>query len=255
MDIFDWIQKHIGKSIAIAIFFVAIVPFLIDKICSMPAPCNFFAESYTSKDVLSFYGIILGSITTIIALMETVQHAEKMHTIDYERKLTPLLDSNYYSNSPDSRTPLRVLFVNMQPMHYLCLDHINVLSSLDPRDLNDTLHHAQIDYLVQNISETSAVNINLFLNGHLLHGPFSLVAGSEESIGICFFDENGRMIDEYPKKSKFHIEIKYTNADHSRKYVQSEDICVSNNFISLTESPAYIPDYESRAGLSNQSIE
>lgn len=113
MDVFGWIRRHKFRFWGIAIVLVIIIPWLIDRCFSVPAYFAVLGVRYAPNDILAFYGIVLGSITTIIALIETIQHAEKMHALDYEHKLTPVLNSNIYNNSPTNKIPMRVLYVNV----------------------------------------------------------------------------------------------------------------------------------------------
>lgn len=141
----------------------------------------------------------------------------------------------------------------LRPIAYF--DRVQVSEVIDPRDMVDKFFHSQIDYLVQNVSETSAIDIKVFLNGDLLHGPFSLVAGDEASVGICFFDEMGHMLNEYPQKSQFNICITYTNSNKSKKFLQTEVIGINFNSIRLDGKPIYTTDYSKRTGLLTQIIE
>lgn len=255
MDVFTWIRKHKGCSVVIAVILTIIIPWAIDKAFNTTSPFPVLSVHYESKDILSYYGIVLGSVTTIIALIETLQHTEKMYKLDYELKLTPVLNSNYYNHSKTSRSPLRVLYVNTHPLTYF-FDRVMVHESIDWRDLQDTFFSCQIDYLVQNISETSAVGIKLFLNDDLLYGPFSLVAGGEESIGICFFDKSGLMIDEYyDQKYEFDIKVEYTNSNRSKKYIQTETIKIEYRPLRNDNGPIIEPAYSARTGLSDQVIQ
>lgn len=251
MDLFSLIRKHPWWFSLFVLILVIIVPFGIDKVFSTSYISSIWpilSVSYKPEDILPFYGIILGSITTIIALIETIQHTEKMNALDYKRKLTPLLNSNIYNHSSTSKEPLRILYVNTRPILYF--DRVAVMDGIDPRDLDYSLFCCQIDYLVQNVSNTSAIDIRVFLNGELLHGPFSLVAGSEESIGICFLDAKGKMIDSYPKNCTFDIEITYSNSDKC-EFKQSETIGIEYHLMRNDNGPIMSPDYNSRTGLSS----
>ena len=255
MDLFMLIRKHKGCSVVIAIVLIIIIPWAIDKLFDMTSPFPALSVHYKSNDILSYYGIVLGSLTTIIALIETIQHTEKMHQLDYEFKLTPVLNSNFYNHSETSRSPLRVLYVNTHPLTHF-YDEVMVHEWVDWRDFEHTFFGCQMDYLVQNISETSAVGIKIFLNNKLLYGPFSLVAGGEESIGICFFDKSGLMIDEYyDKKYEFDIKVEYTNSNRSKKYIQTETIKIEYRPLRNDNGPIIEPAYSARTGLSDQVIQ
>ncbi len=248
MDIFKWIKTHRLATLTIFAVVFLIIPFSVDKLYSVHAKYKILEMTYTASDILSFYGITLGSATTILALVETIQHTEKLHELDYMRKLTPVLDSNIYNHTAFSHTPLRLLYVNVRPAAYL--NRVSVSTSIDPRDLEDIFHGAQIDYLIQNISETSAVNIKVYLNEDILYGPFSLVPGSEASIGIYFFDECGRTVGDYIPESIFDIRVTFTNSDRSRNFVQTERIKINDNIIRLRDDePRFIPDLDTRTGL------
>ena len=192
-------------------------------------------------------------------------HCRYSALTDLDEKTLSSIQSNYQiylkdnvsqyielKNSDSSITPYRVLYVNVRPIAYF--EKISVSPSVDPRDLDDMFLGTQIDYLIQNISDTSAVDIRVYLNGQLLHGPFSLIAGSEASIGIYFFDERGHMIGEYPRHQSFHISITYTNGIRNKRLQQDEDISIEHIFMSLREEPPFMPDYDARTGLSTQSI-
>lgn len=252
MDLFEWVKKHKLKSFFVSLVVLILIPFIIDKLSNVPAITPFLSVTYDSTDILAFYGIVLGSAATILALIETIQYTEKLHSLDYERQITPLLNSDIYNHSDSSLPPHRTLYVNVRPIAYF--DRVSVMPSVDSRDLDDMFFGAQIDYSVQNISTASAVDINVYLNNQLLYGPFSLIAGSETSIGIYFFDEKGHLIEEYPRHQSFHISIKYTNAIHSKNFIQEEDISIEHIFMSLRDDPAFMPDYDRRTGLSTQRV-
>lgn len=249
MDLFSWIRKHPWLSAGIAVLLVIVIPFGIDKIFSAPSIFTFFSVSYLPEDVLAFYGIVLGSITTIVALIETIQHTEKMHELNYERKLTPVLNSNVYNHSATSKMPLRVLYVNTHPVEHYWED-VTVMTAIDLRDLKDTFIHCQIDYLIQNVSDTSAIGIKIFLNEQLLYGPFSLVPGGEESIGICFLDKKECMLDKYPSICEFDISVSYKNSNSTREFKQVEKLGIEYHLRDINGGPIMIPDYQNRTGLS-----
>ena len=69
-------KKTITSTVLITvilIFFVFVVPIIINWMYKTPARLPIFAMSWEAKDVLSFYGSILGAAATIIALTKTIK--------------------------------------------------------------------------------------------------------------------------------------------------------------------------------------
>lgn len=249
MDIFHWMVKNKIKAIVVAVVLFIIVPFAIDKIFSTPNPNNFVNVRYMPNDILAFYGAVLGSSATILALIATIQHTEKIHSLDYERKMTPMLNSNLFSSKNAEITPFRIKYVNITPN---CIySSVGIFESLDPRDLKDTFFDSQIDYLVQNVSETSAIDIKILLNDMLLCDPFSLIAGSEASIGIRFFDK--RDLPSWGDYT-FNISIEYTNSMKNKRYKQTEVVFIRNYIPIFNDREPIVPDYDKRTGISPQTV-
>lgn len=70
-----WIQSH--KKICVwiiilFIFFIIIIPFILNKIYSFTAPLEFFNVSYSRDTVLNYYGAVLTFIGTVSLGVVTV---------------------------------------------------------------------------------------------------------------------------------------------------------------------------------------
>jgi len=85
----------------------------------------------------------------------------------------------------------------------------------------------------------------------LLCDSFSLIAGSEASIGIRFFDKR-----DLPSWGNyiFNISIEYSNCLKDKRYKQTEVISIRSYNPIFKDREPIIPDYDKRTGLSPQTV-
>lgn len=83
----------IVSSILAVILFVFVIPILINLAYNKPATIPLFAMSWEAKDILAFYGSILGAGATIFALVATIRFTAKSQKEERKHSIKPRLDS------------------------------------------------------------------------------------------------------------------------------------------------------------------
>ncbi|HAZ36956.1 MAG TPA: hypothetical protein DEF85_06350 [Clostridiaceae bacterium] len=90
---FEWIKNHRVISIVIMIllflFFIIVMPLILNWIYYLDAPCNFFTVGYDISDILGYYGAILTFIGTIsLGIITVYQNYVSQKKTDEINKLT-----------------------------------------------------------------------------------------------------------------------------------------------------------------------
>lgn len=91
-------KKRILKVVAwyfIAIIFIFVIPIGINWAYKTPASLSIFSMDWEAKDVLSFYGSLLGATATIIALRETIRFTRESQKEERKLSVKPRLESKY----------------------------------------------------------------------------------------------------------------------------------------------------------------
>lgn len=97
-----------GLSILIVIF----LPFTVEKIFYMNAPCSFFEVNYDAADILSYYGSVLSfigaTILGVLTLRQNKKAQEKSDEVnrlqlELQKKSMAMAEAHYTSNGSDSQ--------------------------------------------------------------------------------------------------------------------------------------------------------
>jgi len=105
---FEWIKNHkkisIGVSILLFLFFITIMPFILNKIYYLTAPCDFFNVGYSVDYILDYYGAVLTFIGTvslgIITVYQNYMSQKKTDeinklTLELQKKSMAMAEQNY----------------------------------------------------------------------------------------------------------------------------------------------------------------
>lgn len=90
---FEWIKNHNKISIVFIIFlllfFIIIMPLILNKIYYLDAPCDFFHVGYDISNILDYYGAILTFIGTVsLGIITVYQNYVSQKKTDEVNKLT-----------------------------------------------------------------------------------------------------------------------------------------------------------------------
>lgn len=91
IDWSKWIKKNRRMMIGIGIFLIICIPFLIHMCFKISAPIFWMEATWSSGDLLAFYGCILTGIITILGVFFTVQYSQKQYKDDVENRVKPYI--------------------------------------------------------------------------------------------------------------------------------------------------------------------
>lgn len=105
---FKWMKNHnkisMGVIIFLFLFFIIIMPFILDKIYYLTTPCDFFKLGYSVDNILEYYGAILTFIGTlslgIITVYQNYMSQKKTYeinnlTLELQKKSMAMAEQNY----------------------------------------------------------------------------------------------------------------------------------------------------------------
>ena len=111
---FDWIKKYkkisIGIVVFLFLFFIILMPLILNTIYYLDAPCAFFSVGYDISNILDYYGSIMTFIGTIILGSITVyqnylsqKKTEEVNklTLELQKKSMALAEQNYNKEKLD----------------------------------------------------------------------------------------------------------------------------------------------------------
>lgn len=71
--------KVLSICIGVIVLTVFIIPFLINYAFKVDCPIELFRTEWNAGDALSFYGVIIASVFTIIGVYMTIQYSQKSY--------------------------------------------------------------------------------------------------------------------------------------------------------------------------------
>lgn len=91
MNMKDVIKKHRKGIVLFLVVGIILIPLLIHILFKLNAPTDFFVATWTSGDVLAFYGVIIGAIATVGGVYLTIQYAQKSSLDDTYNRVRPFV--------------------------------------------------------------------------------------------------------------------------------------------------------------------
>lgn len=247
-------KKHIERFaiwfvVALVLFFA--IPFFINWVYKIPAKLPIFAMSWEAKDVLAFYGSLLGSVATILALSETIRFTRKSQREERKLSIKPRLDSKWkdctksaldlsteegliyidYSKSgvsssekmPDVFTKLITISTQLQITSKSQGNVIDKQFLKLARDkanenyLNYIDNHCLILYEIYNYGANNAIDVEFKINDSLIAPPFCISVNEPKrfvlNLNNDIFGENGLNVK---------VKLTYTDICSMGKYEQKE---------------------------------
>lgn len=168
-----------GLSILIVIF----LPFVVEKIYYMKAPCSFFEVKYDAKDILSYYGSVLSfvgaTILGILTLRQNKKAQEKSDEVnrlqlELQKKSMAMAEAHYSNNSNASQVYPKFEV----SLHGYNGNYANLSLSLKNVSSMIVSHISPISFIVQQKSGEEIAN-----GGQLEIKPRSLSPVEEAVVG------------------------------------------------------------------------
>ena len=95
-------SKHKWALLGSFVFFVIIVPALINWAFKLHTPYYFFTAEWSAGDVLSFYGAMLASVATIVGVYLSIDYAQRNYREDESNRVRPYLALTHYKSKSRS---------------------------------------------------------------------------------------------------------------------------------------------------------
>ena len=81
--------KVLSICIGVIVLTVFIIPFLINYAFNVDCPIELFRTEWNAGDALSFYGVIIASVFTIIGVYITIQYSQKSYKENLKNQILP----------------------------------------------------------------------------------------------------------------------------------------------------------------------
>lgn len=94
----DFILKYKFKIASFFVIFIVVIPLIINGLFKIEAPCNILAAEWSAGDVLSFYGTMLASASTIIGVYISIEYAQRNYRIDEANRVKPYFALTHYNH-------------------------------------------------------------------------------------------------------------------------------------------------------------
>ena len=246
-------KKTILRSVTVTItliFFIFVIPIVINWMYKTPAKLPIFAMSWEAKDVLSYYGSILGAVATIIALTATIKFTRENQKEERKLSIRPYLQTSKFNYTGFEGIPTAkdVIYMDIKPniVNYqggVPDDISGIIDLKNKRVFDKTYNLDGIDngmyisnvnnyfssryllcYEIKNCGAGNAINVSLNINSRCFVPSFCVT--TTESAKIMFI-LNKELLDssgEYILK----IAFVYNDIASLGKYYQTETIIFSN---------------------------
>lgn len=246
-------KKRITQVIiagVILIFFVFVIPIAINWLYKFPADIPILEMDWDGKDVLSFYGSILGAVATIVALTTTIKFTRENQKEERKLSIRPYLQTskfNYtnFQEIPDSK---EVIYIDIKPNIITYQggipDDISRIIDLKNKRVFDKTYNVEgIDdgmynsnvinyfgsryllcYEIKNCGAGNAINVSLNVNSRCFIPNFCVTTTDATKI---MFILNKELLD---RSGEYILKIAFVYHDIALlgKYYQSETIIFTN---------------------------
>ncbi len=233
------ILKMIGWYI-VGLFFAIIVPISINWIYEIPAPYSFLEMSWEAKDVLSFYGSLLGAVATIFALASTINFTVNNQKSERKLSIKPYLETHKYNYTEISKIPSdNVIFLNIykglityqgdipDDIKDLLVEQERIKNYITVNALAEALFNVKVDtffkkkfvmlYEIENCGAGNAINVELKIGDMLPIQKFCITTNLPKKFVFILNDE--LLVNE---KYELQIYITYSDIASLGKYCQEE---------------------------------
>ena len=243
------ILRSVIATIAL-IFFVFVIPIVINWMYKTPAKLPIFAMSWEAKDVLSYYGSILGAVATIIALTATIKFTRENQKEERKLSIRPYLQTSKFNYTSFEGIPTTkdVIYMDIKPniVNYqggVPDDISGIIDLKNKRVFDKTYNLDGIDngmyisnvnnyfssryllcYEIKNCGAGNAINVSLNINSRCFVPSFCVTTTESAKIMFILNKELLESSGEYSLK----IAFVYNDIASLGKYYQTETIIFSN---------------------------
>lgn len=225
-----------------AIVFIFAIPIVINWVYKFPASSPIFAMDWEAKDVLSFYGSLLGAAATIFVLTETINFTRENQKEERKLSIKPYLETQKYNytdfdNLPDDKN---IIYMEIKP---------NIISSQAgiPEEIRDIIEsnsrkifdqdysmnvknyfdeHYLLYYEISNCGAGNAINVVMKINNEPVGQSFCITTASPKRF---MFILNRALLEEFKKSEyKFVLCFEYSDIASIANYSQTETIMFFN---------------------------
>lgn len=244
-------KKQIKKIFiwyVVAIVFIFIVPLGINWIYKIPATKPLFAMDWEAKDVLSFYGSLLGAAATIFVLTETINFTRENQKEERKLSIKPYLETQKYNYTNFNSLPddKNIIYMEIKP-------NIKTYQGALPEEIRDIIEfkntklfeqgyslgglddlaynqrvkdyfeeHHLLYYEISNCGAGNAINVVLKINNDTIIPAFCITTNSPKK--IMFILHNDLLEGTENKDYKFELAFEYTDIASLGSYYQSEEV-------------------------------
>ena len=243
------ILRSVIATIAL-IFFIFVIPIAINWMYKTPAKLPIFAMSWEAKDVLSYYGSILGAVATIIALTATIKFTRENQKEERKLSIRPYLQTSKFNYTSFEGIPTTkdVIYMDIKPniVNYqggVPDDISGIIDLKNKRVFDKTYNLDGIDngmyisnvnnyfssryllcYEIKNCGAGNAINVSLNINSRCFVPSFCVTTTESAKIMFILNKELLELSGEYVLK----IAFVYNDIASLGKYYQTETIIFSN---------------------------
>lgn len=89
-------SKHKWKLLVAFVIFIIAIPLAINGLFKMASPLDIFAAEWEAGDALSFYGVILASVATILGVYFSIKYAQYNYRQDEANRVKPYFALTHY---------------------------------------------------------------------------------------------------------------------------------------------------------------
>ncbi len=226
----------------VAIVFIFAIPVGINWVYKFPASLPIFAMDWEAKDVLSFYGSLLGAAATIFVLTETINFTRENQKEERKLSIKPYLETQKYNytdfeNLPDDKDiiymeikPNIITYQGALPEEIRDIIEIKNQKISDQDYIMKSKKYFEQKYLlyyeISNCGAGNAINVVMKINNKPVGHSFCITTSSPKKF---MFILNRALLDEI-EKSDYKIEIcfEYSDIASISNYSQTETIMFFN---------------------------
>lgn len=239
------------------------IPLLIHIAFKVNPSIDFFVAVWDAGDVLSFYGSILGAVSTVLAIMVTIKFTLENQKEERKLSIRPYLQvqKQYYTNFDSLPIGTDVVYVDIRngviESQSGAFDEIYDI--INPKEKkynveisNQAVYAANVSnylkdryllyYEISNCGAGNAINVSLNINDSKNILNFCVTTTEPKKIMFVL----NRELLNLNKKYKFRFSLTYSDVASLGKYSQEEELTFTSNsagdLITTKMSNSYLTD-------------
>lgn len=240
------IYRILGWSI-IGIICSVIIPIAINFAYKIPASHSFLEMSWEAKDVLGFYGSLLGAAATIFVLRETILFTRENQKEERKLSIKPYLETNqYHYNKIEDIPSDNVMFLDIEKTLITYYDKMpeqiinmfeeqkRILNDIEVETIDKTVFEYALEtffnkkhvmlYEIENCGAGNAVNVEMQIGDFTIIPNFSISTTKPKKF---VFILNDSLLQN--NKCVIDISITYSDVSSVGRYNQKEKFTFQRN--------------------------